>query len=146
MLSLQIAFNVDVFSCTGNLIYMADTQKISSHIAWLRVDSTGTGPISRPVPSLLPRTPVWSAPMWAQAAHGSAVLHSKADRSSAHSSRRVALRNLKQLMSQLSSCAGKSSLSLNTCSLLIAPFAMSFNITKAANVFNGIFAPLCACF
>jgi len=41
-------------------------------------------------------------------------------------------------MSQLSSCASKSSLSLNTRSLPIAAFTMSSNTAKAAIVFNGM--------
>ena len=48
----------------------------------------------------------------------------------------------KRLMSQLSSCASKFSLSLNTRSLPIAPFIMSSNTAKAAIVFNDN----CACF
>jgi len=44
----------------------------------------------------------------------------------------------KRLMNQLSSCASKSSLSLNTRSLPVAPFAMSTNTAKAGIVFNGM--------
>ena len=44
----------------------------------------------------------------------------------------------KRLMSHLSSCASKPSLSLNTRSLPIAPFTMSSNTTKAAISFNGM--------
>jgi len=66
------------------------------------------------------------------------ALHSNDSRSSPHSSRRIALGNLKQLMSQPPSRASKSSLSLNTSSLRIAPFAKSSNAAKAASVVNGI--------
>ena len=89
--------------------------------------------------------PVWDADNSIRLGwHGSAqgrlayVLRSNACRSSAHSSRQIALGNLKWLMSQLPSCASKSSLSLNTHSLRIAPFAKSSNITKAAIVFNSM--------
>ena len=74
----------------GNLIYVAEMRIIPSHLAgmaWLRVD--------------------WHSPNWL-----ASVLPSNASRSSAHSSRRISLRNLKWLMSQSPLCASKSSLSL----------------------------------
>lgn len=137
----------------GNLIYLADMRIIPSHTAGmvrLRVDwhspdrsasSLWNAPVARN-PSVV------STCMGTGSAWLLAVSRSKAGRSSAHSSRRIALGNLKRLMSQLSSCASKSSLSLNTRSLRIAPFTMSSNTAKAAIVVNGSLfsAPLCACF
>jgi len=80
-------------------------------------------------------TPVCTSPV-AQKAHGSSLCCAP--------TAAAALRTVpgglpsKQLMSQLSSCASKSSLFLNTCSLPIAPFAMSSNTAKAAIVFNSM--------
>ena len=100
----------------GNLIYLAEMPIIPFHsagMARLRVD--------------------WHSPDWL-----ASVLRSNVGRSSAHSSRRIAHGNLKPLMSQSPSCASKSSLSLNTRSLRIAPFAKSFITAKADIVFNGM--------
>ena len=126
----------------GNWIYLADMRIIPSHtagMARLRVDwhSPDRSASSLWNPLLL-GTPVWSAPVLVQAAHGSSPCCAPRPAAALRTSPRTVPRTvpgglpLKRLMSQLSSCASRSSLSLNTRSLCIAPFTISSNTAKAA--------------
>ncbi len=89
-------------------------------LAWLSSGLTGTVPISWPAPSGMPvllGSPVWSAPIGTGSTWPFAVLRFKTGCSSTYSSKKIALGYLKQLMSQSSLCATKSSRTLNMRSL-----------------------------
>ena len=125
----------------GNLIYLADMWIIPSHMAGMAQ--------LRPGPSGMPPllgTPVWSAPVWIQAAHGSSLCRAPRLATALPTvPGGFALGNLKWLMSQLSSCASKSSLSLNTF-FVLHHLQCLIILLKQPLLLMVFSAPLCACF
>ena len=145
--ALMLACSTSLY---GNLMYLDDILMIPSHTAGMARFRVDQHTPDRSVSSLW-KAPVSRNPRAVSSCVGTdkpwllAVFHSRAGRSSVHSSSNTGLGNLKRLMSQLLSFANRSCHSLNTLSHLILPFVMFSNKAKAAIV-NAIFSSVCACF
>lgn len=121
----------------GKLIYLVDMRMIQSHTAgiarlkddWLIPERSASSLWKEPVAR---KQSVVSTCKGTGIAWLLAVSLSKFGPNSAQNSKRIALGNLKRLISQSSSWARKSLWSLKTCSLRILPLAMSSDKANAA--------------